>query len=228
MMNIINTKSAILQTIREKSSLKQLVYKNTVDVFSELKQTLKNLVDEYNLELADQSDIVKLEFEDRGASEVQIRVASDILVFSMYSNVFQFNREHTVWQKDYVKHNPNNAYSGIINIYNFLSDSFKYKRSEDLGYLVARIFINQEKHYIVEGKRQMGLLENDLSQSISDKNSLRKIVETAINYSLNFDLLVPPYDDVKILAVADIEEKIQNAKIKTGKRLGFQFKSDDI
>jgi hypothetical protein len=74
----------------------------------------------------------------------------------------------------------------------------------------------------------MGLLENDLSQSISDEDSLRRIVETAINYSLNFDLLVPPYDDVKILAVADIDEKIKNSKIKTGKRLGFQFKSDDI
>ena len=227
-MNILNTKSAILQTIREKSILKQLVYRNTAEVFSELKLVLESLVEEYNAELEGESDAVKLEFEDRGESEVQIRVASDILVFSMYSNVFQFDRDHAVWKKDYVKHNTNNAYSGIINIYNFLSDSFKYKRTEDLGYLVARIFINKEKHYIVEGKRQMSLLENDLSQSISDEDSLRKIVETAINYSLNFDLLVPPYDDVKILAVADIDEKIQNAKIKTGKRLGFQFKSDDV
>ena len=227
-MNILNTKSAILQTIREKSILKQLVYKNTAEVFIELKQVLESLVEEFNSELEGEFDSVKLEFEDRGESEVQIRVASDILVFSMYSNVFQFDRDHAVWKKDYVKHKPDNAYSGIINIYNFLSDSFKYKRSEDLGYLVARVFINQEKHYIVEGKRQMGLLENDLSQSISDEDSLRKIIETAINYSLNFDLLVPPYDDVKILAVADIDEKIQNSKIKTGKRLGFQFKSDDI
>ncbi|MRT94034.1 hypothetical protein [Ancylomarina sp. 16SWW S1-10-2] len=227
-MNILNTKSAILQTIREKSILKQLVYKNTVEVFLDLKEVLKNLVKDYNLELIDEPDAVKLEFEDRGASEVQIRIASDILIFSMYSDVFQFDRDHPVWKKDYVKQNPNNAYSGVINIYNFLSDSLKYKRSEDLGYLVARIFINRENHYIVEGKRQMGLLENDLSQSISDKDSLKKIVETAINYSLNFDLLVPPYDDVKILSVADIDEKIHNAKIKTGKRLGFQFKSDDI
>ena len=227
-MNILNTKSAILQTIREKSILKQLVHKNTSEVFVELKEVLKNLVEEYNAELQNQPDTVKLDYKDRGESEAQIRIASDILVFSMYSNVFQFDRDHAVWQKDYVKHNPDNSYSGVINIYNFLSDSFKYNRLEDLGYLVARIFINKEKHYIVEGKRQMGLLENDLSQSLSDVNSLRKIVETAINYSLNFDLLVPPYDNVKILAVADIDAKIQNSRIKTGKRLGFQFKSDDV
>lgn len=227
-MNILNTKSAILQTIREKSILKHLVYENTKEVFVELKQVLESLVKEYNAELEAETEAVKLEYEDRGESEAQIRVASDILVFSMYSNVFQFDRDHPVWEKDYVKHKPDNAYSGIINIYNFLSDSFKHNRTEDLGYLVARIFINREKHYLVEGKRQMSLLENDLSQSISDADSLRKIVETAINYSLNFDLLVPPYDDVKIMAVADIEEKIQNSKIKTGKRLGFQFKSDDV
>jgi len=227
-MNILNTKTAILQTIREKAILKELVYKNTAEVFADLKLVLKNLVEEYNTELKDEIDAVKLSYEDRGESEVQIRVAADILVFSMYSNVFQFDRDHAVWKKDYVKLNLNNSYSGIINIYNFLSDSFKYNRSDDLGYLVARIFINKEKHYIVEGKRQMSLLENDLSQSLSDEDSLRKIVETAINYSLNFDLLVPPYDDVKILAVADIDEKIQNSKIKTGKRLGFQFKSDDV
>ena len=57
---------------------------------------------------------------------------------------------------------------------------------------------------------------------------LRRIVETAINYSLNFDLLVPPYDNVKIMSVAQIFEKMRNARIQTGKRLGFQFKSDDV
>ena len=35
------------------------------------------------------------------------------------------------------------TFCGIINIYNFLSDSFKYNRESDLGYLVGRIFINK-------------------------------------------------------------------------------------
>ncbi|MDE5417707.1 hypothetical protein L3049_06775 [Labilibaculum sp. DW002] len=227
-MNILNTKAAILSTIMDKASLKQVVYKNTQVVFEELRIVVKNLIEEYNSELGEVDENILLDFEDKGEFEYQIKIASDILVFSMYSNVFQFDRDHAVWQKDYVKHNPNNAYSGIINIYNFLSDSFKFKRSEDLGYLVARIFINQENHYIVEGKRQLGLLQADLSVTKADSDNLRNIVETAINYSLNFDLLVPPYDNVKIMSVAQMFEKIQNSKIKTGKRLGFQFKSDDV
>lgn len=227
-MNILNTKAAILNTIRDKATLKQQVYQNTKEIFEDLRDVLEVLVLEYNAELKDADEKVLLEYEDRGEFEFQIKVASDILVFSLHTNVFQFNRDHNVWEQDYVRTNPDNAYSGIINIYNFLYDSFKYTRYDDLGYLVARIFINREKHYIVEGKRQMGLLQTDLSASKANKESLRRIVETAINYSLNFDLLVPPYDNVKIMSVAQMFEKIQNARIQTGKRLGFQFKSDDV
>ncbi|MFA8435194.1 MAG: hypothetical protein ACEPOZ_11810 [Marinifilaceae bacterium] len=227
-MNILNTKTAILDTLKHKACLKQKVYDNTYDIFQELKGVLKGLVEEYNRDLVDTDDRVYLEYEDKGEFEVQIKVATDILVFSLHSNVFQFNRDHNVWDHPYVKTNPDNAYSGIINIYNFLSDSFKYNRYDDLGYLVARIFINREKHYIVEGKRQMSLLQNDLSEKVANRESLRRIVETAMNYSLNFDLLVPPYDNVKILSVAQMFEKIQNSRIQTGKRLGFRFNSDDV
>ena len=227
-MNIINTKTAILSTLREKANLKQLVYQNTKEVFEELRQIIFELEKEYNKELKEQNNNILLSYEDKGEFEFQLSVASDVLVFSLYTNVFQFNRDHNVWEQEYVKNDPSNAYSGIINIYNFLSDSFKYNRLDDLGYLVARIFINQERHFIVEGKRQMSLLQTDLSASKANKESLRVIVETAMNYSLNFDLLVPPYDNVKIVSVAQVFEKIQNARIQTGKRLGFQFKSDDV
>ncbi len=227
-MNILNTKDSILNTIREKAALKQLVYRNTQEIFEDFRNVLKALVEEYNAELKGSDEKLFLKYEDKGLFEFQLKFASDILVFSLYSNVFQFNRDHNVWEQDYVKNNPNNAYSGIINIYNFLADSFKYSRSDDLGYLVARIFINREKHYIVEGKRQMSLFQTDLANSKANHENLRKVIETAINYSLNFDLLVPPYDHVKIMSVAQIHEKINNAKIQTGKRLGFQFKSDDI
>ena len=227
-MNILNTKAAILSTIRDKASLKQVVYKNTKEIFEDLRIVVQTLITEYNTDLGGIDENILLTFEDHGEFEFQMKIASDVLVFSLHTNVFQFNRDHSVWEQAYVKTNPNNAYSGIINVYNFLSDSLQYARYEDLGYLVARIFINKEKHYIVEGKRQLGLLQTDLSVSKADPNNLRNIVETAINYSLNFDLLVPPYDNVKIMSVGQMFEKIQNARIPTGKRLGFQFKSDDV
>jgi len=34
----------------------------------------------------------------------------------------------------------------MISIYNFLSDSFKFNRVNDIGYLIARVFTNKENH----------------------------------------------------------------------------------
>mgnify|MGYP001766559604 CR=1 FL=1 len=116
----------------------------------------------------------------------------------------------------------------MINIYNFLTDSFKYNRLEDLGYLVGRLFVNKDNHYFVEGKRQMGFLYNNFGTAIVDKDSLKRIIESAILYCLEFDLLVPPYDVIKIASVAQMNTKIENSKLQTGKRLGFKFNSDDV
>jgi len=57
---------------------------------------------------------------------------------------------------------------------------------------------------------------------------LRQIVETAIQYSIEFDLLVPVYDQVKMATVDQMREKISHSKMVTGKRLGFGFNSDDV
>ena len=56
----------------------------------------------------------------------------------------------------YPEENPNRGFCGLIHIYNFLNDSFKYNRVHDLGYLIGRIFINHENHFMVQGKRQLG------------------------------------------------------------------------
>ena len=82
----------------------------------------------------------------------------------------------------------------MISVYNFLNDSFRYNREDDLGYLIARIFINKDKYYFVEGKRQMGYWINNFGTTQINKETLMDIVYSAIQYSLDFDLLVPPYD----------------------------------
>lgn len=71
---------------------------------------------------------------DRGKFEAQLQAADDILIFSMHSNVFEFNREHIIWQNSYVRDNKANSYCGMINIYNF-SRLVQYNRSADEGYL---------------------------------------------------------------------------------------------
>jgi len=218
----------ILETIKKKSNLKQTVFNNTYKVFNDLKSLLSEIEVNYNKKI--KKDVLKAPFKYNDISDFQceLKVAGDILVFQMHSNVFEFDRDHGVWKISYIQNNEMATFSGIINIYNFLADSFKYNRINDLGYLVGRIFINKDFHYFVEGKRQMGFLYNDFGNAIIDKEKLKEIVDTSIAYSLDFDLLVPPYENMKIITVEQIETKRQNSHIQTGKRLGFGFRSDDV
>ncbi|MCK4749144.1 MAG: hypothetical protein KAT15_18955, partial [Bacteroidales bacterium] len=69
---------------------------------------------------------------------------------------------------------------------------------------------------------------DSFGNEVINKSSLSSILTLAINYTLEFDLLVPPYDTVKIASVEQISDRIQLSKLRTGKRLGFQFNSDDV
>ncbi|RKD90522.1 hypothetical protein [Mangrovibacterium diazotrophicum] len=228
-MNAPDEKPNQLESIVIKSNVKQAVYKNTLEAFNLLKEALRELVEEYSAKLKGKViDEALPTFHEKGPFEAEFRLAADMLLFSMHSNVFVFNREHPVWKTDYVKEEPLNSYCGIINIYNFLSDSFKYNRMQDLGYLIARIFINRESHFFVEGKRQSGELVKDFKNDIMSKENIKQILDTSIKYAIEFDLLVPPYDQVKIASVEQMKEEIFHAKMKTGKRVGFKFNSDDI
>lgn len=228
MSELEEKKQIIIGTLKQKSLLKQKVYDNTLEWFGVVKDILKTLARDVNTNIGNLDPRIKLEYTDRSNFDAQLKVAGDILLFSMHSNIFQFDREHPAWKTPYIQKNKLNAYSGIINIYNFLFDSFRYSRLDDLGYLIARIFINHENQYFVEGKRQMGMLFSNYGNESVSRTSLQMIISTAIQYSLEFDLLVPPYDTVKIATVGQAEAKIQHSRVITGKRLGFQFNSDDV
>lgn len=225
--NKSTTQEEILSMLHEKSHVKQKVHDNTFEAFTMLKEVLHELTNDINDRLVVEDRRVRLEYRDRGKFEAEVKVAEDILIFSMHSNIFEFDRDHMVWKTSYVQKNKLNSYCGIINIYNFLADSFRYNRMDDLGYLIGRIFVNQENHYFAEGKRQMSFI-NNFGEQIIDRDCLRRILEKAIKYAIEFDLLVPPYDMVKIASVAQMTNKIENAKMQTAKRLGFRFNADDV
>jgi hypothetical protein len=97
-----------------------------------------------------------------------------------------------------------------------------------LGYLIARIFVNHENHFFVEGNRQSSELVKDFGSDKLTREYMKEIIETAVQYAIDFDLLVPPYDQVKIASVEQMNVEINHSRIQTGKRLGFKFNSDDV
>ena len=216
----------IIKTLQEKSSMKQDVYVNTFRAFTSLKSTAKQTVAELAKVIATIDKRVVIEYKEKGEFEFELRVAGDLLIFAMHTNIFEFDRGHNVWKSSYIKEDHSRSFCGMINIYNFLNDSFKYSRVNDLGYVIGRIFINKENHYFVEGKRQLGFLYNDFVHASVDNIALKSVLESTILYCLNFDLFTPPFDAIKEISVLDMQSASDSMQIKTGKRLGFRFQAD--
>ena len=217
----------ILKTLKEKSSLKQDVYANTLEAFLILKKTAKETASELSKAAYEIDKRVVIEYKDKGEFEFELRVAGDLLIFAMHTNVFEFDKSHQVWKNSYIKDDNTRSYCGMINVYNFLNDSFKYNRINDLGYVIGRLFINKENHYFVEGKRQLGFLYNDFVHSVIDAEAIKAILESTILYCLSFDLFTPPFDAIKEISVLDMQSVSENMQVKTGKRLGFRFQADN-
>lgn len=218
----------IIQHIIEKGTLKQEVYFRALDAFKMLKAECSTLVLENRSAMAKTKHPLAFDFTDQGEFSFQLKFGSDILVFFMHTNVFEIPRDHVVMKSSYIKEDKTRSYCGIIHIFNFLGDSFKYNRTSDSGYCIARIFINKDNHYFTEGKREIGLLFNNFHSSVLDKDAIQKIIYSAIEYTLNFDLLTPPFDTIKEVSVSDIQNTIETMSIRTAKRLGFRFQADDI
>ncbi len=220
----------IIQKIAEKlaykAGLKQSVYKKTLDSFKELKKVSKMLLNETKQQIVERNTQLSIDYRDKGEFEFELKFGGDTLIILMHTNIFEFPRHHAVMKTPYIKEDISRSYCGVFHIYNFLSDSFKYNRTNDIGYLIARVFINNDMFYMIEGKREIGKSYNHFTQEKFNKKVMSKIIEASILYSVDFDLLTPPYDNIKEVSVAEIQESIYNARMKTGKRLGFKFQAD--
>jgi hypothetical protein len=226
-MDTKTDKEQIIDLLASKSICKYKVFDNTYDSFKKIKELLAEIADELKGEFSNRKENIPIQYKERGEYEVEFKVAGDLLLFNMHTNVFEFPKAHAVMQTKYVKDNVLRSYCGVISIYNFLADSFKYNRLNDVGYLIGRLFVNKENHFLVEGKRQLGFLFNDFTNQEISKEYLKKIIEASLKYSIEFDLLVPPFDEVKLVSVQEMNQIASSVSLKTGKRLGFRYEANN-
>ncbi|MGX8713006.1 MAG: hypothetical protein ACSW8I_04885 [bacterium] len=219
-------KESLKTLVFDKSELKQNVFHATKDTFELFRTTTRELIALFRERCAAEGKQVAFEFTDRGDFEFEVKFAGDILLFMMHTNVFEFSRDHQVMKTPYVREDPRRSYCGVIHIYNFLADSFAYQRDNDLGYMIGRVFVNNERHYFIEGKRELGMLYTNFNTSEVTAETVQGIVESAIEYTTNFDLLTPPYDEVKLVSVGEMRSNFDKKSLVTGKRLGFRFQAD--
>jgi len=221
------TEQQLVDLLKSKSILKQNVYFNNIKWFKVFKEELNACVEMLSKDLNDNSDNIRLKIVDRSDTEIQLFIGSDVLIFQMHTNVFKISPDNYVHQSSYIKTNPENAYCGIINIYNFLADSYQFNRSNDYGYLISRIFINREDHFFIEGKGQLEFVYKDFLNQVLNKEIIVDVIMKVATFAVDFDLLTPPYNKVNVVSVHEMQTISSDSKLKTGKRLGFKFQSDN-
>ena len=219
-------KESLKNLVFDKSDLKQRVFAATKETFELFRTITRELISTFQEVNRSEGRNVAFEFTDHGDFEFEVKFAGDVLVFDMHTNVFEFSRDHQVMKSQYIREDSRRSYCGVIRIYNFLADSFTYHRDQDLGYMIGRVFVNCEKHYFIEGKRELGMLYNNFNIALINSESVQSIVESAIEYTTNFDLLTPPYDEVKMVSVGEMRSDYDKKSMATGKRLGFRFQAD--
>ena len=216
----------IIKEVKDKACLKQLIFRNTIKTFKQFKMIAQQMIKELQLQMQSADENVPLEFEEKSAFEFEIKIGGDVLLIYMHTNVHSIQMNHPLMKPSYINEDHSRNYCGLINIYNFLADSFKYNRVNDEGHLIGRIMINKEQHFFVEGKRQLNFLFNDFVNQKIDLASIQSILEQAIIYSMSFDLTLPPYKMSQYISVGEVLQDSSSMRIKTAKRLGFKFSFD--
>lgn len=216
----------IITEFENKASLKQAIYRNTTEVFELLKKQLNKTAGRLKTDYQSKDPSVEIDYKENNKFEVQLKFSGDMMVVSMHSNVFNFETGHSVFQTNYVKEDPSRSYCGIIYIHNFLADSIKYNRLADEGSLIARLLINKEKHFMVEGEGALDFLYQDFSANLVTEEALTDIIERSILFCLASDLIIPPYAQIKEVTLNQKQSMLAASGYPTGKHLGYQFKAE--
>ena len=102
-----------------------------------------------------------------------------------------------------------------------MSDSFKFNRHNDPGYLLARLLINNEARYIIEGNGRLGALSNKISGGPISEMELNVLIKIALTMAIENDLVAPPFPQVQFITVHQKNEKTQ--EMGGGQKIGFRM-----
>lgn len=212
----------IAELLEQKSAHKQDVFNNTISCFKQFKEVGAELMQWMGDKLGKEAENLSLKYEDLNTYECGLHFAGDMLLLNMHTNVFTFERSNQLWRNRYVKEDYRRAYFGVVHVYNFLADSFRYNRQSDSGVLLCRIFINSEGHYFAEGQRNLVKPLSQLEDQVIDKKSIEFLLEECVKYALNFDLTAPSFAEVMTASVSNLRANSSELQMRTTKKLGYK------
>jgi hypothetical protein len=213
----------IFEGLKQKSTAKQAIYRNTLNTFDMLRKVSQELVVELSRRITPVDSTVVIEYRPINDMEFHIRFSGDLLVFVLHSNIVTFPDDYGPMPTKYVEADFRRRFFGHIMAYNFTADSIKYQRMNDPGYLVGRLLINIDNHYFLEGVQQLELPDNDMSDNAVTPDGLKLFVESAMIAAVNNDLIAPPLDDIQKISV---KQKLENQQVSRASKVGFSFSNE--
>ena len=220
-----NLRDEIIGLLLSKGSIKQDIADYSEKMFDSFYEIASQEIEVMKEKVEDSR--VRLRIEKRGKYEFLMYIGSDVIVVQLHTNVFRLDDEHALWSHEYLQDNPENGYFAIINIYNFLAESYEKKRVNDRGYLIGRVFMNRDEKCMVEGKGILDQVFEDVLYADLNDEAIRTIIQCASIFAIDFDLMCPPYELVQEVSVMQIQEISSELQLATGKRLGFKFSAED-
>lgn len=225
-MNTEDQYQKILNELEHKAGAKQQIYRKTRETFNLLKDEANNFAKVLHEDILSKDPSVEVSCREKGDFESHLKFGGDTLIFLMHTNVFNFPHEHYVHKTSYVKEDKMRAYCGMIMVYNFLSDSIKFNRINDTGTLIARIFVNKEGKFFVQGRKQFSIIYKEFGENTISAENIRLILQTAVLHAIDFDLLAPSMEMAQEITLMQKLQDTGHLAIKTGKRLGFETGED--
>jgi hypothetical protein len=210
----------ITQLLESKSTAKQKTYKHLLAAFKKLSKESQRIVNELRKTAKPHDKDVTVDFAEVSEHEFQVKLAGDLLIFMLHTNIVTLDPEHAIMQDVYIKQDECNRYFGQINIYNFMSDSLKFNRVNDPGYLIARLMVNHENRYFIEGEGQLSAF-NQISKDVLGDDILNALVKLSLAIAIENDLMAPPYPQVKFIT---LYQKMEHApELGAGQKIGFKM-----
>lgn len=210
----------LVSHIRVKSQTQTAVKIQIKEVFNKLKEIARNLVKDIKEELGEDAKDAKLEFENINDYEFHLMFAGELLVFNLHSNILNFSPEHILNKSSWIQEDETRGYFGVILAYNFLTDSIKYKRVHDQGYLISRMFVNKEDHFYIEGLTQMSFLYPDIKNNVVNDKVLNTFLKLALEAALDTTPIMTSFEQDKQISVG---EKLSRSMLGNIKKVGFQM-----
>lgn len=210
----------IKHLLESKSNAKQTAYKHIQRAFSVLSDESRSVVAELKRRAHPTDKDVTVEFNGTNNKEFEVKLAGDMLIFVMNTNIVTLDESHPILKEEYILENEVNRYFGQIMVYNFMAESLKYHRNNDPGYLLARLMVNHENRFFIEGERELESF-NRISEHTITEGDLRLFVKIVLKMAIENDLVAPPFREVKSITLN--QKRNHSFELGGAQKIGFRM-----